>query len=182
MKRDNVSFISFDVDYLGGSYSNKDKVEYHCIRECEGCHPEKGRPFSHILPEKEIEKNTEAMISLFSSFFIKKAYMCQCHASILDYVKKGDTVYNIDAHHDMYSYPNRKKDIDCGNWANWLLDHGTEVINCKPSELKKNLVKANKDIHLFISTSPNYASPDTDGHLMRILYSIPCKIEVDLLK
>lgn len=183
MKRDNVIFISFDVDYLGGSYSNRDIIQYHCIRECENCYPDRGRPFSHILPQKEIEKNTEEMITLFSSIIMKKAYMCQCHASILDYVKKGDTVYNIDAHHDMYSYPETKKDIDCGNWGTWLANHGTTFFtDCKPLEVMKDLNKTDKDIYLFIATSPNYASPDTDENLMRILYSITCKIEVNLLK
>lgn len=173
-----VSWISFDVDYLGGS---SDDELYSCVKNCANCLGEMGRPCTQILSMKETEENTNEMIELIHTVDIKKAYMRQCHASIIDLLKPKDKVYNIDAHHDNYSSATIKKDVNCGNWVSWADKHDISVWSpCCPIEVQKYLEEDNGLVYLYICTSPNYASAQTDKHLMEILYYIPCKIDVDL--
>ena len=45
-------WISFDVDYLGGSYGENDR-EYSCVKDCEDCYKLQGRPKTQVLSLKE---------------------------------------------------------------------------------------------------------------------------------
>jgi len=178
----NIIWISFDVDYLGGSATSTD-YEYSCIRQCDHCTQKQGRPKTQILSKKESEMNTIEMIQLIDNSSIKKAYMRQCHASIIDLIHAGDSVYNIDAHHDNYYPAFTKKDVNCGNWVSWAKKHNIKVKTpCTPLEVENSIKNKKNNIYLYICTSPNYASPQTDEYLMEILHSIPCKIDVDLRK
>lgn len=178
----NISWISFDADFLGGSHTSSD-IEYSCIKKCPSCYEKQGRPRTQILSKKEAELNTMEIIQLINSCNIQKAYLRQCHASIIHLIHNGDDVYNIDAHHDYYSIANTKKEVNCGNWVDWARKHNIMVKSpCAPLQVEKILKKSQKPICLFICTSPNYASPQTDANLMEILYNIKCKINTDFTK
>ena len=44
----------------------------------------------------------------------------ESHEQILNYINQDDTLINIDHHHDL-GYTTEDKNINCGNWANYLL-------------------------------------------------------------
>jgi len=180
-KRGPATWISFDVDYLGGSYTNAD-VGYSCVKDCDNCHHAQGRPKTQILSLKETEENTMEMIYLIHNSNIQKAYLRQSHASIVDLLQKGDVVYNIDAHHDHYSEAFTKADVNCGNWVTWAWNHNILVdAECDPLEVLEYIEHNNKNpVYLFISLSPNYASPQTDTYLLDILMELQCKVDTDL--
>ena len=183
-RRNPVSWISFDVDYLGGSFGCNEKF-YKCVKNCDHCVGSEpgGRPKTQILPDREAKINTLETIELMNNFDIRKAYMRQSHASIVDLLIAGDNVYNIDAHHDHYSNAYTKKDVHCGNWVSWAMKHHINVWSpCCPVEVDSYLKDDNRDVYLYISLSPNYASNLTDKYLIEILLKIPCKIDTNLTK
>ena len=101
----------------------------------------------------------------------------------MKYLRRGDVVYNIDAHHDAYSYCPSRKEVNCANWADWAYNNGINIHSyAKPEVIKAAVAEfiPEEKVNLFVATSPNYANPRTDGHLMKILYKVGIPINFDL--
>lgn len=177
-----IVWVSFDADYIGGIAL--DKNIYHCVRNCRGCSTKTGRPQKQQFSIDQMIKNTQEMIDLVTEVSFQSIHMRQCHASIVDLLYNQNIVYNIDTHHDKYSNAKTKKDVDCGNWVSWALKQEIKIFNNYSPSRTLNAIKKYRDkiFKLFICTSPNYCSVETDYYLMRILYNIKGKINMDLTK
>lgn len=184
-----VQWISFDVDYLGGAFRSSEPFfccgSSACVRNMPCSEPKSNRrPKTQVLSMEETEKRTKDVIQLIKEAKVRKAVMCKSHAAIVDFIHSGDAVYNIDAHHDEYHSAKTKGEVHCGNWVSWAKCHNIDVFNNDtPIDDIRGLIADNLDpVHLFIATSPNYASEKTDAHLMRILYTLNCPITTNFTK
>ena len=117
-----------------------------------------------------------------TSAVIKDLHISNCvvrdnHGEIMQFIKRGDIVYNYDYHTDDYD-SDLQSPVSCWNWVNYCEKQDIKVYNCYTLEELKLLSKSRK-YRMFVAWSVPYTRSDLDGHLFRFLMNMKCEVKLN---